>query len=62
MEDDNVTSESSEADAYERIHVRVSPELKQQVRVEAAKAGQSISEYVREGLRADVEGDTTDDE
>lgn len=39
----------------ETIHVRCDEELKTEVRVAAAKDGQSLSEYVRETLRARID-------
>lgn len=40
------------------LHVRCNEELKQKARVEAAKAGKSMSEYVRDLLRKAGSGTT----
>jgi hypothetical protein len=42
----------------ERVSTNVSPELKQRIRIEAAKRGMTMAEYVREVLRDELpEGD-----
>jgi len=48
-------SAPTDRDNTEHIHVRCSQELKRGARVKAARNGQSLSDYVRELIRGDID-------
>lgn len=45
------------SDETESISAKVDPELKQKIRVRAAKQGTTMSQYVREVLTESIEAD-----
>ena len=59
MEHEHMTAEESDDADDAFVHVRVSQRFKRNVRVAAAKRDMSISDYVRQLLREDME-QTTD--
>ena len=55
------SSEPTADDRTEQLHVRCRPELKQRVDDRAWERRQTISEYVRAIIRADLDGENSTD-
>ena len=55
------SSETTGDDRSEQLHVRCQPELKQRVDDRAWERRQTISEYVRALIRADLDGENSTD-